>query len=234
MKLAIMQPYFMPYIGYFQLINTVDKFIFYDDVTFIKQGWINRNQILINNQAKMFSIPLSNASSHVLIKDVLISESAYQKWKKSFLNSILFSYKKAKNYSKINALIEKILEKRPGTISELAIKSVIEVAQYLDLKTEFEICSDVYSNTYLSGQNRVLDICINEKATTYINPIGGMELYSKSVFQEKNIELFFIKANKLVYPQFSEEFVPFLSIIDVLMFNDIDEIQKQLNNFTLI
>lgn len=234
MKLAIMQPYFMPYIGYFQLIKTVDKFIFYDDVTFIKQGWINRNQILINNQAKMFSIPLSNASSHVLIKDVLISESAYQKWKKSFLNSILFSYKKAKNYSKINALIEKILEKRPKTISELAIKSVIEVAQYLDLKTEFEVCSDIYANTYLSGQNRVLDICRNEKVTTYINPIGGMELYSKTVFQEKNIELFFIKANKSAYPQFSEEFVPFLSIIDVLMFNDIEDIHKQLDNFILL
>lgn len=234
MKLAIMQPYFMPYIGYFQLIKIVDKFIFYDDVTFIKQGWINRNRILINNQAKMFSIPLSNASSHVLIKDVLISEIAYQKWRKSFLNSIVFSYKKAKNYSKINALIEKILEKRPETISELAIKSVVEVAQYLDLRTEFEICSDVYSNTYLSGQNRVLDICINEKAITYINPVGGMELYSKSVFQEKNIELFFIKANKSVYPQFSEEFVPFLSIIDVLMFNDLEDIHKQLDNFTLL
>lgn len=234
MKVAIMQPYFMPYIGYFQLIKIVDKFIFYDDVTFIKQGWINRNKILINNQAKMFSIPLSNASSHVLIKDVLISEIAYQKWRKSFLNSIVFSYKKAKNYSKINALIEKILEKRPETISELAIKSVVEVAQYLDLKTEFEICSDVYSNTYLSGQNRVLDICINEKAITYINPVGGMELYSKSVFQEKNIELFFIKANKSVYPQFSEEFVPFLSIIDVLMFNDLEDIHKQLDNFTLL
>lgn len=234
MKLAIMQPYFMPYIGYFQLIKIVDKFIFYDNVTFIKQGWINRNRILINNQAKMFSIPLSNASSHVLIKDVLISEIAYQKWRKSFLNSIVFSYKKAKNYSKINALIEKILEKKPETISELAIKSVVEVAQYLDLKTEFEICSDVYSNTYLSGQNRVLDICINEKAITYINPVGGMELYSKSVFQEKNIELFFIKANKSVYPQFSEEFVPFLSIIDVLMFNDLEDIHKQLDNFTLL
>lgn len=229
-----MQPYFMPYIGYFQLIKIVDKFIFYDDVTFIKQGWINRNKILINNQAKMFSIPLSNASSHVLIKDVLISEIAYQKWRKSFLNSIVFSYKKAKNYSEINALIEKILEKRPETISELAIKSVVEVAKYLDLKTEFQICSDVYSNTYLSGQNRVLDICINEKAITYINPVGGMELYSKSVFQEKNIELFFIKANKSVYPQFSEEFVPFLSIIDVLMFNDLEDIHKQLDNFTLL
>ncbi len=234
MKLAIMQPYFMPYIGYFQLINAVDKFIFYDDVTFIKQGWINRNQILINNQAKMFSIPLNNASSHVLIKDVLISESAYQKWKKSFLNSILYSYKKAKNYSKINTLIEKILEKRPETISELAIKSVIAVAQYLDLKTEFGICSDIYTNTYLSGQNRVLDICRNEKAKTYINPIGGMELYSKKVFHEKNIELFFIQTHKSVYTQFSEDFIPFLSIIDVLMFNDIDDIHKQLDNFTLL
>ena len=234
MKLAIMQPYFMPYIGYFQLINAVDKFIFYDDVTFIKQGWINRNQILINNQAKMFCIPLSNASSHVLIKDVLISESAYQKWKKSFLNSNFFSYKKAKNYSKINNLIEKILDKKPEKISELAIKSVIEVAQYLNLKTEFEICSDVYSNTYLSGQNRVLDICRSEKATTYINPFGGMELYSQSIFYEKNIELFFIKANKSIYPQFSEEFVPFLSIIDVLMFNDIHDIHEQLDNFTLL
>lgn len=229
-----MQPYFMPYIGYFQLINAVDKFIFYDDVTFIKQGWINRNQILINNQAKMFSIPLNNASSHVLIKDVLISESAYQKWKKSFLNSILYSYKKAKNYSKINTLIEKILEKRPETISELAIKSVIAVAQYLDLKTEFGICSDIYTNTYLSGQNRVLDICRNEKAKTYINPIGGMELYSKKVFHEKNIELFFIQTHKSVYTQFSEDFIPFLSIIDVLMFNDIDDIHKQLDNFTLL
>lgn len=234
MKLAIMQPYFMPYIGYFQLIKMVDKFIFYDDVTFIKQGWINRNQILINNQAKMFSIPLSNASSHVLIKDVLISESAYQKWKKSFLNSILFSYKKAKNYSKINALIERILEKRPEKISELAIKSVIEVAQYLDLKTEFEICSDVYSNTQLSGQNRVLDICKTEHAKTYINPMGGTELYSKAIFKEQNIDLFFIKANKSVYRQFSDDFIPFLSIIDVLMFNDIDEIHRQLDNFSLI
>ena len=143
---------------------------------------------------------------------------------------------KIKSYWKkhSDAELEKILEKKPEKISELAIKSVIEVAQYLNLKTEFEICSDVYSNTYLSGQNRVLDICRREKATTYINPFGGMELYSQSIFYEKNIELFFIKANKSIYPQFSEEFVPFLSIIDVLMFNDIHDIHEQLDNFTLL
>jgi len=234
MKLAIMQPYFMPYIGYFQLINAVDKFIFYDDVTFIKQGWINRNQILINNQPSMFSIPLSNASSHVLIKDVLISENTYLKWKKSFLNSIKFSYKKAKNYDQIVVLIERILSAQFKTISELAISSIIEVSKYLELKTEFEVCSNVYSNINLNGQERLLEICKNEKIKTYINPIGGMELYSKKVFFEENIELFFIKTNKSIYKQFSENFVPFLSIIDVLMFNDIDEIKLQLDNFSLI
>ncbi len=229
-----MQPYFMPYIGYFQLINTVDKFIFYDDVTFIKQGWINRNQILINNQASLFSIPLSNASSHVLIKDVLVTEKAYDKWKKSFLNSILFSYKKAKNYEAISNLIHSILEQQPQTISELAIKSVIEVSRYLGIKTEFEISSEIYKNTYLSGQDRVLDICKSENALTYINPIGGVELYSKNVFLQNGVELFFIQSNKSIYKQFSDEFVPFLSIIDVMMFNDVEEIQQQLKHFHLI
>lgn len=234
MKLAIMQPYFMPYIGYFQLINTVEKFIFYDDVTFIKQGWINRNQILINNQASMFSIPLTNASSHVLIKDVLISEKTYEKWKKSFLNSILFSYKKAKNYEKVSTLINKILEQQPKTISELAIRSIVEISRYLGIKTKFEVCSEAYNNTQLSGQNRVLDICKNEKATTYINPIGGLELYSKNIFLQNNVELFFIQSKKSIYKQFSDEFIPFLSIIDVMMFNDVEEIQEQLNSFDLV
>ncbi|MDO7537545.1 WbqC family protein [Acinetobacter pittii] len=234
MKLAIMQPYFMPYIGYFQLINTVDKFIFYDDVTFIKQGWINRNQILINNQASLFSIPLSNASSHVLIKDVLVTEKAYDKWKKSFLNSILFSYKKAKNYETISNLIHSILEQQPKTISELAIKSIIEVSRYLGIETEFEVSSKRYQNTYLSGQDRVLDICKSENALTYINPIGGVELYSKNVFLQHGVELFFIQSCKSIYKQFAGEFVPFLSIIDVMMFNDVEEIQEQLKHFHLV
>ena len=234
MKLAIMQPYFMPYIGYFQLINSVDKFIFYDDVTFIKQGWINRNQILINNKASLFSIPLSNASSHALISDVLITEKTYEKWKKTFLNSILFSYKKAKNYEPISNLIRSILESQPKTISDLAIRSVIEVSQYLGIKTEFQISSETYQNTHLSGQNRVLDICENENVQTYINPIGGVELYSKKVFLEHGMDLFFIQSNKSIYKQFSGEFVPFLSIIDVMMFNDIEEIQEQLMNFDLV
>lgn len=234
MKIAIMQPYFMPYIGYFQLINAVDKFIFYDDVTFIKQGWINRNQILINNKANLFSVPLANPSSHTLIKDVLISDNRYEKWKKSFLSSIMYNYKKAKNYEQVRILIENILSEPPNSISDFAIKSVVEVSKYLDTMTEFEVCSEQYSNTNLSGQVRVLDICKNEQADTYINPIGGMALYSKSDFLENNINLYFIKTNNIIYKQFTDEFVPFLSIIDILMFNDKEEILSMLNNFDLV
>ena len=234
MKLAIMQPYFMPYIGYFQLINLVDKFVFYDDVTFIKQGWINRNQILINDQAKLFSVPLSNASSHTLIKDVLISDIRYEKWKKSFLSTIMFNYKKAKNYEIVEALIERILLTPPKTISDLAIKSVIEISNYLDLDTEFDVSSQNYGNTHLSGQDRVLDICQKENANTYINPIGGMELYSRDIFSERKIELMFISAHKTIYKQFSSNFIPFLSIIDVLMFNDKKQVLEILNDFDLV
>ena len=234
MKLAIMQPYFMPYIGYFQLINLVDKFVFYDDVTFIKQGWINRNQILINDQAKLFSVPLSNASSHTLIKDVLISDIRYEKWKKSFLSTIMFNYKKAKNYEIVEALIERILLTPPKTISDLAIKSVIEISNYLDLDTEFDVSSQNYGNTHLSGQDRVLDICQKENVNTYINPIGGMELYSRDIFSERKIELMFISAHKTIYKQFSSDFIPFLSIIDVLMFNDKKQVLEMLNNFDLV
>ena len=234
MKLAIMQPYFMPYIGYFQLINLVDKFVFYDDVTFIKQGWINRNQILINDQAKLFSVPLSNASSHTLIKDVLISDIRYEKWKKSFLSTIMFNYKKAKNYAMVEALIDRILLTPPKTISELAIKSVIEISNYLDLDTEFDVSSKNYGNAHLSGQDRVLDICQKENANTYINPIGGIQLYSKDIFSERKIELMFLSAHKTIYKQFSSDFIPFLSIIDVLMFNDKKQVLEMLNDFELV
>ena len=224
----------MPYIGYFQLIKTVDKFIFYDDVTFIKQGWINRNQILINNQANMFSVPLTNASSHTLIKDVLVSGNRYEKWKKSFLSSIMFNYKKAKNYEQVRVIIEFILSEQPEKISDFAIKSVIEISRYLNITTEFAVCSENYSNTHLSGQDRVLGICKQEGATTYINPIGGMDLYSKSVFLAQNIDLFFIKTQDIVYKQYSAEFVPFLSIIDILMFNDKEHVIDMLNSFELV
>lgn len=234
MKLAIMQPYFMPYIGYFQLINLVDKFIIYDDVNFIKKGWINRNNILANKNVMLFTIPLKKASQNELIKNININVDSFSIWKKKFLKTLEMSYSHAKNYNSVILLLEDIFSYNSKSISELATYSLIVTCKYLDIKTEIILSSTIYCNEVLSGQERILDICLKEGAKTYINPIGGMELYSESLFKENNIDLFFIKSDNVIYKQFSEDFIPFLSIIDVLMFNDKKRILEMLNDFELV
>ena len=87
MKLAIMQPYIFPYLGYFQLLNSVDHFVFYDDVNFIKGGWVNRNQLLINNQNKFFTVPLKKIISFTPINEVEIHKKLYPNWRSKFYNS---------------------------------------------------------------------------------------------------------------------------------------------------
>ena len=234
MKIAIMQPYFMPYIGYFQLINTVDKFIIYDDVNFIKKGWINRNNILANKNRTLFTIPLKKASQNELIKDISINIDSFSIWKNKFLKTLEMNYSHAKNYDSVLLLLEDIFSYDTDSISDLATYSLIVVCKYLNIKTEIILSSTIYCNEVLSGQERILDICLKEGAKTYINPIGGMELYSESLFLENNIDLFFIKMNNVIYKQFSEEFIPFLSIIDVLVFNDKEQVLDMLNKFDLV
>ena len=234
MKIAIMQPYFMPYIGYFQLINTVDKFIIYDDVNFIKKGWINRNNILANKNRTLFTIPLKKASQNELIKDISINIDSFSIWKNKFLKTLDMNYSHAKNYDSVLLLLEDVFSYDTDSISDLATYSLIVVCKYLNIKTEIILSSTIYCNEVLSGQERILDICLKEGAKTYINPIGGMELYSESLFLENNIDLFFIKTNNVIYKQFSEEFIPFLSIIDVLVFNDKEQVLDMLNKFDLV
>ncbi len=235
MKLAIMQPYIFPYIGYFQLINAVDKFIFYDDVTFIKQGWINRNRILLNERDFLFSVPIKNISSNRKINETEISLEYYEKWLKKFMKIIDSSYKKAPNFLLIKSIIEKILNLKTKYISELAIESVKAISNYLGIDKTFEQSSQKYYGSIdLSGSDRLVDICKKNNANHYINPIGGKELYKKEVFFEKKIELSFLYSNNIVYKQFGNKFIPNLSIIDVLMFNSIKDIREILQNYTLI
>ena len=233
MRIAIMQPYFMPYIGYFQLINAVDKFIIYDDVNFIKKGWINRNNILANKSKMMFTIPLKKASQNEVINKVEISSDDFRKWKDKFFKTLSMSYRNAKRHDVIMELLSKILSYETNFISELAVHSILEVCKYLEIETDFVLSSSVYCNAQLNGQERILDICLKEDAITYINPIGGIELYSNNFFLEKDIELRFIKTDVIPYKQFSEEFIPFLSIIDILMFSDKKYVVEQLSSFKL-
>ena len=232
MTIAIMQPYILPYIGYLQLMANVDKFIFYDDVAFINRGWINRNRVLMNGKDFMFTIPLKEASQNKLINEIYIDNTI--NWRPKFLKSIEQSYKKAPFYQEVYPMIEKIIGDNSEKINDYIANSFEVLSQYLDIKTEIVRSSNIYQNAHLKSQERILDICIQEKASHYINPIGGMELYQKSIFEQQNIKLSFIKTKPVQYTQFKNEFIPWLSVLDVLMFNDKTTIQGFLNEFELV
>jgi hypothetical protein len=232
MTIAIMQPYIFPYIGYFQLINAVDKFIIYDDVNFINKGWINRNNILVGGKPHMFTIPLKDASQNKLINEVQMLQP--DNWRKKFLKTVQQSYQKAPNYQKVFILIEEIVNFEPETISEFTLHALEQTCSYMGITTEIVPSSQIYNNTHLKGPDRILDICKKENASHYINPVGGMELYDKNRFENEGIQLNFLKSVYSPYSQFQNAFVPWLSVIDILMFNDAEKVTTLLKDYELI
>ena len=235
MTIAVMQPYVFPYIGYFQLIKSVDVFVFYDDVNFIKQGWINRNRILVSGKDLVFTMPLKDASSFVTIRETQVNESLFIKWRAKFLRTLEQSYKKAPYFEKVYPLVIEILENNFISISDMATASIIKISAYLNLKTRFEFSSEKYHDTkVLERENRLVEIIKRNQSDSYVNPIGGQELYAKESFAQYRIQLNFIKSKPVVYKQFENEFVPWLSIIDVMMFNNVEEIIVMLNQYELV
>jgi len=233
MKIGIMQPYLFPYIGYFQLINAVDKFIIYDDVSYIKQGWINRNRILLHDQPFLFTVPVAGVGPSRLINDTPVSERTFTRWKKKFYNTLEVAYRKAPFYESIRSLVTNVLDTPMESIGELSRNSVVKTMDYLGIGTAVVPSSVVYLNSELKGEQRVMDICSKEQATLYMNAPGGSLLYDKQDFAKQNIQLLFINPGKVVYRQFENEFVPSLSIIDVMMFNSVSTIKGMLNNYNL-
>lgn len=234
MKVAIMQPYLFPYIGYFQLVHAVDKFVFYDDVNFIKQGWINRNQVLLNGQKHLFTLPLKNAGSFKLINEIETDPKNFAVWKIKILKTLHQAYSNAPNYTAVKNLVETILDSGYNMIAGIARESVLKTSSYLGLNTTFIPSSSIYQNNSLHSQSRVIDICKKEKASAYINLSGGIELYKTEDFEEHGIQLNFLKPGLTEYKQFDLPFVAGLSIIDVMMFNDRERVLDLLNNYELI
>ena len=231
MKLAIMQPYFFPYIGYWQLINAVDKYVVYDDVTYIKGGWISRNNILLNNSKHMLTLPLVSPSSFKKINEIDITKEI--KMKEKVIKTIKTAYLKAPYYKDIIPFIERLFDSNTN-IATLNYNAILEINNYLEITTEVLLSSAIEKDNSLKGQDKVLHINKVLGADIYINAIGGKKLYSKDKFEEKNIKLFFLQTGDIKYKQYNDEFIPNLSIIDVLMFNDKKKIQDFLNNYTLI
>jgi len=231
MKLAIMQPYFFPYIGYWQLIHAVDRFVIYDDVNFMKQGWINRNRILINGEPSYITIPLDGASPNKRICDIPMQTSPL--WRKKMLKSIEFNYRKSPFFDEIFVEIDKLISNPASNLAEYLAKCLESLATFLGIGTEFVQSSRDYRNSRLRGQDRVLDICNREGATSYVNLPGGQALYDAASFANANIDLRFLSGRISPYPQRVADFVPNLSIIDVLMEIGVSGVCERLGEFDL-
>jgi len=231
MKIGIMQPYFFPYIGYFQLINAVDTFVLYDDVNYIKGGWINRNRILFNSNAHLITIPLIKASSFNKINEIDIDIGNK---KNKIIKTIKQAYSKAHFYSDIFPILEQLFLYEGSNLAAFLENSIKFLCNFLGIKTDIVLSSGLVKDNNLVGQNKVISICKFFNATEYINAIGGQGLYDKKVFSENELKLDFIKTDLIIYDQFKNEFVPNLSIIDLLMFNRTSEIKNMLLQFRLI
>ena len=218
MKVAIMQPYFFPYIGYFQLINAVEKFIVYDNIQYTKKGWINRNRILVNGKDEYISVPLKKDSDYLNIGQRVLA-STWSQDKRKLINKISEVYRKAPFFDESRIVFERCINFENDNLFYFILNSIKIINEHLNIETQIIISSDLKIDHGLKAVDKVLAICETLNAKTYVNPIGGIDLYKKEVFLDRGIELNFLKANNILYKQFNSSFSPFLSIIDVIMFN---------------
>lgn len=233
MKIAIMQPYFLPYIGYFHLIHASDIFVFYDDVNYINKGWINRNNYLERNKPKKFTIPCEKLTQNKKINEIVVRSDL--KMITNILKSLELNYKKAPYFKESFDLIRSCFLYKSTNLAEFASNSVKQISKYLGLNRQFKYSSaDFYDTQNLNKADRLIEIAKRASVKNYINAIGGRELYSKEYFKRAGINLSFLESEYISYKQFDEEFVPWLSIIDVIMFNSVKEVNKLILNYKII
>lgn len=221
-----MQPYFFPYIGYFQLIRAVDRFVVYDNIKYTKKGWINRNRILQQGAPHWVSLPLKSASDALDIRDRNLADS-FDACK--LINQIAGAYRPAPYFDQAMPVIEASIVTAERQLFRLLYASIRNVCDYLSIATRLLPSSTVDADHDLRSQERVIAICRSLGGTTYVNPIGGTELYSDDGFRKAGLELRFLESLPVRYEQFGQAFVPSLSIIDVMMFNPVERIAEMLS-----
>lgn len=235
-KVAIMQPYVFPHIGYMNLVNASDNFVFYDDVNFIKRGWINRNRIMLMGEPYRFSIPLKRQSQNVLIKDTEVTNLT--KFADKFLEQLNLSYKKSPYKDVVLDYVKEVLDGRHVSISEVAIASVELFFRYLGVSKSFHYSSDEFAATRgLEKAERLIKITKLLQSNDYINAIGGTTLYEKEFFSSRGVRLLFVKPTMKPYEHcnaIASNFNAGLSIIDLMMNLSIEEIRMNLDSFELV
>ena len=228
MKVAIMQPYLLPYIGYFQLIRAVDVFVVYDDVAYRKGGWINRNYMLSNEGRQLFTLPVVGGSPNRMINEVDVGVDNGK-----LLKALQHRYARAPFFDSVFPLLTDIListEKNLARFLDLQLKKVCD---YLGLSLVWKLSSELRKDNQLRGQEKVLAICAELGADQYVNLPGGTALYTPAVFSERDIQLSFLQPKPISYRQYCSSFEANLSIVDVLMFNGIDACAQLLEEYDL-
>jgi hypothetical protein len=206
----------------------VDTFVIYDDVNYIKCGWINRNNILEQGKAKLISLETLGASPNKLIKEVSVGQN-----QRKLIRTISQNYSRAPYFSEVLALVEEVLHQNVSNLADFLSDGLQQVSGYLGLQRKWCMSSSLQKDNNLRGQDKVLAICQELGATHYINMPGGKTLYDAESFAKLGIQLSFIQPRTFIYRQFSEEFVPNLSIIDVMMFNSREKCCQLLQEYEL-
>lgn len=228
MTLAIMQPYLFPYLGYFQLIHAVDNFVVYDDVNYIKGGWINRNFILAQGDKQLITMSLQGAGSNQLINQIMVGGQ-----QNKLVSTIRHNYSRAPQFATVFPLIEDILMQPEKNLGRFLDYQLRQICHYLNLHPNWYLSSSLAKDNALRGQDKVLAICEELGATHYINAAGGKALYDKEAFASRGMQLSFIQPQAVSYRQFGNQFVSNLSIIDVMMFNSQDQCAEFLGAYEL-
>lgn len=226
------QPYFIPYIGYWQLINAVDVFIISDDYNYINRGWISRNRVLEKGKPRYFNIEISHASSNKKINELSISKETFNKDQK--LMQLRNVYRRAPYFIEGYTLMQKIFDYKELNLAYFLENSIKIISDYLEIKTEFLRSSSIPHNCELKKEYKIYDQCKYVGADVYINAIGGQKMYSFDQFEKQGIQLGFIRTKDVRYKQLWYDFVPDLSIIDVIMFNSKAEIKRLLQEYEIL
>lgn len=225
--IAMMQPYLFPYLGYFQLIAAADVFVLGDDLQYIRSGWVNRNRILNNGEAKLMTFPLKKDSFELPIMKRQLCDN-FSDEADRLVNLISQSYRKAPYFDQVMPFLERLIRFPQTNLGVYTEHTIRELCAYLHILTPILRGSDLELVSCLDKQDRVINVSRVFTATTFLNPIGGVELYDRNHFARQGLLVRFFKMDPIVYPQLTQSFVPSLSIIDVLMFNSVEQIQAML------
>ncbi len=227
-----MQPYFLPYIGYWQLISAVEKIVIYDNIKYTKKGWINRNRFLQNDKESIFSVPLKKDSDYLNIAERRIADN----FKRNDLtNQLREAYRKAPYFKSFMPILADIINYKTDNLFEYILNSIKEITKIFEIKTEIIISSSVNCDHTKKSKEKVQEICAAINAKIYINAIGGIDLYSKQNFETNKLKLLFLKTKIVPYKQNAQTFIPNLSIVDLFMFLPLQEIKNQhIPSFELI